>query len=119
MFEHDFLVPFPYIFLINATIILLIYGVLLSTSKKNDYPPLVRNVSWLGLLSDAFVEQGGEHSKKIKAVYQTMPLALFELTFSSCSRDMYLLRRVFTFHLTNNGEVGGPPIFKILDQNFS
>ena len=51
MFEHDFLAPFPEIFLINATIILLIYGVVLSTSKKYDYPPLVRNVSWLGLLS--------------------------------------------------------------------
>nr|AND50947.1 NADH dehydrogenase subunit 2 [Sphagnum squarrosum] len=51
MFEHDFLALFPEIFLINATIILLIYGVVLSTSKKYDYPPLVRNVSWLGLLS--------------------------------------------------------------------
>ncbi len=51
MFEHDFLAPFLEIFLINATIILLIYGVVLSTSKKYDYPPLVRNVSWLGLLS--------------------------------------------------------------------
>jgi hypothetical protein len=51
MFEHDFLAPFPEIFLINATIILLIYGVVLNTSKKYDYPPLVRNVSWFGLLS--------------------------------------------------------------------
>ncbi len=64
-------------------------------------------------MGDAFVEQGGEHSKKIKAVYQTRPSALFELTFSSCSGDIYLLRRVSTFHLTNNGEAGGPPIFKI------
>jgi NADH-ubiquinone oxidoreductase chain 2 len=45
MFEHDFLAPFPEIFLIIATIILLIYGVVLSASKKYDYPPLVRNVS--------------------------------------------------------------------------
>ncbi len=37
--------------------------------------------------------------------------ALFELTFSSCSGDMYLLRRVSTFHLTNNGEVGGQRYF--------
>nr|AHI16172.1 NADH dehydrogenase subunit 2 [Bazzania trilobata] len=51
MFEHDFLALFPEIFLINATIILLIYGVVSSTSKKYDYPPLVRNVGWLGLLS--------------------------------------------------------------------
>jgi hypothetical protein len=70
-------------------------------------------------VGDAFVEQGDEHSKKIKAVYQTRPSALFELTFSSCSGDMYLLRRVSTFHLTNNGEAGGPPISKISDQNLS
>nr|QIA60136.1 NADH dehydrogenase subunit 2 [Haplomitrium mnioides]QIA60178.1 NADH dehydrogenase subunit 2 [Haplomitrium mnioides] len=51
MFEHDFPALFPEIFLINATIILLIYGVVFSTSKKYDYPPLVRNAGWLGLLS--------------------------------------------------------------------
>jgi len=51
MFEHDFLALFPEIFLINATIILLIYGVVFSTSNKYDYQPLVCNVSWLGLLS--------------------------------------------------------------------
>jgi len=32
---------------------------------------------------------------------------------------MYLLRRVSTFHFTNNGEAGGPPISKISDQNLS
>nr|YP_010881113.1 NADH dehydrogenase subunit 2 [Pallavicinia lyellii]WIA66615.1 NADH dehydrogenase subunit 2 [Pallavicinia lyellii] len=48
---HDFLALFPEIFLIDATIILLIYGVVFSTSKKYDYLPLVRNVGWLGLLS--------------------------------------------------------------------
>ncbi len=51
MFEHDFLAPFPKIFLINATIILLIYGVVLSIFKKYDYPLLVHNVNWLGLFS--------------------------------------------------------------------
>nr|QXT44710.1 NADH dehydrogenase subunit 2 [Nitellopsis obtusa] len=51
MFDNDFLAIFPEIFLINATILLLIYGVILSTSKRYDYPPLVRNVGWLGLLS--------------------------------------------------------------------
>jgi NADH-ubiquinone oxidoreductase chain 2 len=30
---------------------MLIYGVVLSTSKKYDYPPLVHNASWLDLLS--------------------------------------------------------------------
>ncbi|KAL0304705.1 UNVERIFIED_CONTAM: NADH-ubiquinone oxidoreductase chain 2 [Sesamum calycinum] len=43
----------PEIFIINATFILLIHGVVFSTSKKYDYPPLVSNVGWLGLLSVA------------------------------------------------------------------
>nr|UQV94668.1 NADH dehydrogenase subunit 2 [Haplopteris ensiformis]UQV94694.1 NADH dehydrogenase subunit 2 [Haplopteris ensiformis]UQV94704.1 NADH dehydrogenase subunit 2 [Haplopteris ensiformis]UQV94723.1 NADH dehydrogenase subunit 2 [Haplopteris ensiformis] len=51
MFEHDFFALLPEIFLVNATIILLIYGVLFSTFKKYDYPLLVCNVGWLGLLS--------------------------------------------------------------------
>jgi len=46
-----FLAVFPEIFLINATLILLIHGVVFSTSKKYDYPPLASNVGWLGLLS--------------------------------------------------------------------
>nr|ADG85359.1 NADH dehydrogenase subunit 2 [Silene noctiflora] len=46
-----FLAVFPEIFLINATFLLLIHGVVFSTSKRVDYPPLVSNVGWLGLLS--------------------------------------------------------------------
>nr|YP_010274296.1 NADH dehydrogenase subunit 2 [Cuscuta japonica]UJP67921.1 NADH dehydrogenase subunit 2 [Cuscuta japonica] len=46
-----FLAVSPEIFIINATFILLIHGVVFSTSKKYDYPPLVSNVGWLGLLS--------------------------------------------------------------------
>nr|YP_010737522.1 NADH dehydrogenase subunit 2 [Zantedeschia aethiopica]WEQ71672.1 NADH dehydrogenase subunit 2 [Zantedeschia aethiopica] len=46
-----FLAASPEIFIINATFILLIHGVVFSTSKKDDYPPLVSNVGWLGLLS--------------------------------------------------------------------
>nr|GEV22488.1 Gag-Pol polyprotein [Tanacetum cinerariifolium] len=43
----------PDIFIINATFILLIHEVVFNTSKKFDYPPLVNNVDWLGLLSVA------------------------------------------------------------------
>nr|WEB51569.1 Nad2 [Zea mays] len=50
-----FLAVSPEIFLINATFILLIHGVVFSTSKKDDYPPLVSNVGWLGLLSVALI----------------------------------------------------------------
>nr|BCT43245.1 NADH dehydrogenase subunit 2 [Musa beccarii] len=46
-----FLAVSPEIFIINATFLLLIHGVVFSTSKKDDYPPLVSNVGWLGLLS--------------------------------------------------------------------
>ena len=48
-----FLAVSPEIFIINATFILLIHGVVFSTSKKYDYPPLASNVGWLGLLSVA------------------------------------------------------------------
>ncbi|KAG4157920.1 hypothetical protein ERO13_D02G091950v2 [Gossypium hirsutum] len=48
-----FLAVSPKIFIINATSILLIHGVVFSTSKKYDYPPLVSNMGWLGLLSVA------------------------------------------------------------------
>ena len=51
MFDNDFLGLLPEIFLVNATIVLLIYGAIFSTSKKYNYPPLVRNVAWLGLFS--------------------------------------------------------------------
>jgi proton-translocating NADH-quinone oxidoreductase chain N len=51
MFDNDFLGLLPEIFLMSATIILLIYGAVFSTSKQYNYPPLVRNVAWLGLLS--------------------------------------------------------------------
>ncbi|PIA32719.1 hypothetical protein AQUCO_04400131v1 [Aquilegia coerulea] len=45
-----FLAVSPEIFLINATFILLIHGVVFSTSKKDDYPPLVSNVGFLRYL---------------------------------------------------------------------
>ena len=55
MFENDFIGLLPEIFLLNATIVLLIYGALFSTSKEHiervGSAPLVRNVAWLGLLS--------------------------------------------------------------------
>ena len=53
MFENDFIGLLPEIFLLSATIILLIYGAFFSTSKEHieRVAPLVRNVAWLGLLS--------------------------------------------------------------------
>lgn len=48
---NPFLALFPEIFLICATLILLIHGVVFSTSDKSDYPPLASNVAWLGLPS--------------------------------------------------------------------
>lgn len=55
MFENDFIGLLPEIFLLSATIVLLIYGALFSSGSK-EHPlervaPLVRNVAWLGLLS--------------------------------------------------------------------
>ena len=50
MFDNDFLALFPEIFLINATILLLIYGVIYSSTHRN-YEPLVQNIAWLSVAS--------------------------------------------------------------------
>lgn len=51
LFDNDFKVFLPEIFLLVAGIFLLIYGVIYTTSKKKNYPILLVNISWLGLLS--------------------------------------------------------------------
>lgn len=65
-----FLAIFPKIFIINATFILLIHGVVFLVSlKKYDYPPLVNNVGWLRLLS--VVHLRGQHALGCKAIIAT------------------------------------------------
>lgn len=54
LFANDFQAVFPELFLVTATIVLLVYGVLLSTSNRYDYPILIGNVSWLGVFSLGF-----------------------------------------------------------------
>ena len=49
LFENDFKAIFPELFLVLASIILLMYGVIGSTSAKNRYPLLLSNTSWLAL----------------------------------------------------------------------
>lgn len=62
---------FPEIFLINATLILLIHGVVFSTSKKYDYPPSASNVGWLGLLS--VVRLGGQRASECEGFKSLSP----------------------------------------------
>jgi len=50
LFENDFLLIFPELFLLSSTIILLVYGVVFSTSSEYNYPSLNRNVACLGFL---------------------------------------------------------------------
>ena len=50
MFDNDFLALLPEMFLINATILLLMYGVVYSNVQRL-FEPLVRNVAWLGVAS--------------------------------------------------------------------
>jgi NADH:ubiquinone oxidoreductase subunit 2 (subunit N) len=50
MFDNDFLALLPEMFLINATILLLIYGVVYSNVQR-IFEPIVRNVAWLGVAS--------------------------------------------------------------------
>ena len=49
LFENDFKAVLPELFLVSASIILLIYGVIGSTSPKKGYPLLLLNTSWLAL----------------------------------------------------------------------
>lgn len=51
LFENDFKAILPELFLVFACILLLLYGVILSTSTSNKYPLLLNNISWLSLLS--------------------------------------------------------------------
>jgi len=54
LFDNDFQLVFPEIFLIVAAIFLLLYGVIFSTSKNKNYPLLLTTISWLSLLACVF-----------------------------------------------------------------
>ena len=51
LFENDFKAVFPELFLVLASIILLMYGVIGSTSVEKRYPLLLSNTCWLALAS--------------------------------------------------------------------
>ena len=51
LFENDFKGIFPELFLVTTILLLLIYGVVLSTSKSQSYPLLIGPIVWLGLLT--------------------------------------------------------------------
>jgi len=54
LFDNDFQLVFPEIFLIVAAIFLLLYGVIFSTSKNQNYPLVLTSISWLSLLACVF-----------------------------------------------------------------
>ena len=54
LFENDLKAVIPESFLVIASLIVLLYGVVLSNSKKNNYPILVVNASWIAMLSFLF-----------------------------------------------------------------
>jgi proton-translocating NADH-quinone oxidoreductase chain N len=54
LFENDFKAIIPELFLVCVCILLLMYGVILSTSNVNKYPLLLNNISWLSILSLVF-----------------------------------------------------------------
>lgn len=51
LFENDFKVIIPESFLLLACLLLLVYGVIYSSSKNNNYPLIINNISWLAQLS--------------------------------------------------------------------
>ena len=50
LFENDFKAIFPELFLVLASLLLLLYGVVWATSPSKGYPLLLRNLNWLSLL---------------------------------------------------------------------
>ncbi|KAL8128858.1 hypothetical protein V2J09_018013 [Rumex salicifolius] len=83
---HMFIL-FLAIIIINATFILLIHGVVFSTSKKYDYPPLLSNVGWLGLLS--VVHPGGQCSLGCRgAIIAQLPNIIRHPVQTARSRSM-------------------------------
>jgi|TARA_B110000444_G_scaffold250497_1_gene277016 proton-translocating NADH-quinone oxidoreductase chain N len=51
LFENDFYALFPELFLTCAALLLLVFGVIWSTSKASGYPILVHTVAWLSVWS--------------------------------------------------------------------
>ena len=51
LFENDFKAVFPELFLVLASLLLLLYGVVWTTSLSKGYPLLLRNLNWLSLLT--------------------------------------------------------------------
>lgn len=54
LFENDFKCVLPELFLTIVTLLLLIFGVIFSTSKKNKYPLILYNLCWLSLYTIFF-----------------------------------------------------------------
>ncbi|MBA0605181.1 hypothetical protein Godav_017781 [Gossypium davidsonii] len=82
-----FLAVSPEIFIINATSILLIHGVVFSTSKKNDYLSLVSNVGWHGLLSVAHL--GGQRALGCGgAIFAQPPNLMWQRVRTAGNRSM-------------------------------
>lgn len=51
VFENDFKAALPELFLVMSCLLLLLYGVIWSTSAERSYPLLLRNVNWLAILT--------------------------------------------------------------------
>jgi NADH:ubiquinone oxidoreductase subunit 2 (subunit N) len=51
LFLNDFKLALPEIFLVSISILLLVYGVIFSTSRQKAYPILAGNLSRLALLT--------------------------------------------------------------------
>ena len=51
LFDIDFQSILPELFLVTASVFLLVYGVVWSTSKEKNYPLILTNLSWLSLFA--------------------------------------------------------------------
>ena len=100
LFENDFKAVLPELFLVLASIVLLIYGVLFSTSAKKGYPVLVVNCSWLALgslcISLSLISSTPLHSGCI--FYNS----LLQDDFTAFLRYVLLLGAIFSLSISLN-----------------
>ncbi|KAH6555387.1 hypothetical protein KP509_1Z260000 [Ceratopteris richardii] len=87
IFEYDSFALLPEIFPVNATILLLVHGVLFSTFKQYDYLLLVCNVGWLG--SPSVIEGALPHRVliTIAPVAAGAPIAFANLLYNNGMKD--------------------------------
>jgi len=81
LFENDFKAVLPELFLVLASLFLLIYGVVWTTSASAGYPLLLTNVNWLALLTFSLTAMVAVNSPIGHGVFFYHTFLLDDVTF--------------------------------------